>query len=139
MTLSEKGPLALVPTLTAILEPVSQAVQGWPGIIAAAHWDLYRVGEIVDGADFYVGDEELGHLHRNGELHLATSPALGQALVANNLARPLRWGGAAYRGWTEFSIRTAADATHATWLFELNYQRLRGRPEADLVAEIASR
>ena len=139
MKLSEKGPLAPAPALNAVLEPVSQAIQGWPGIISAAHWDLFRVGEVVDGTDFYVGEEELGHLHLGGEAHLATSPALGQALVAGGLARPLRWGGAAYRGWTEFSVRTAADAAHATWLFELNYQRLRGRPETELVAEITGR
>ncbi|TGE14715.1 luciferase domain-containing protein [Hymenobacter elongatus] len=139
MTLSEKGPLTPVSTLAAVFEPISLTIQRWPGITAAAHWDLYRVGELVDGADFYVGDEELGHLHLNGEAHLATSPALGAALVAGGLARPLRFGGAAYRGWTEFSVRTAADAAHATWLFELNYQRLQGRPEAELVAEIATR
>ena len=139
MKLSEKGPLAPAPTLATVLEPVSQAIQGWPGIIAAAHWDLFRVGEVVDRIDFYVGEAELGHLHHDGEAHLATSPALGQALVAGGLARPLRWGGAAYRGWTEFSVRTAADAAHATWLFGLNHQRLCGRPEAELVAEIAAR
>ena len=136
MTLEEKGPLAPVPTLSALLEPISQAIQGWPATIAAAHWDLFRVGEVVDGADFYVGEEELGHLHLNGEAHLATSPALGAALVAAGLAHPLRFGGAAYQGWTEFSIRTTADAPHATWLFELNYQRLRGRPENELIAEV---
>lgn len=96
MKLSEKGPLAPAPVLGTVLEPVSQAIQGWPGVIAAAHWDLFRVGEVVDGTDFYVGEEELGHLHHNGEAHLATSSALGQALVASGLARPLRWGGAAY-------------------------------------------
>ncbi len=139
MKLAEKGPLAPVPTLAAVLEPVSQAIQGWPGVIAAAHWDLFRVGEVVDGADFYVGEAELGHFHLDGEAHLATSPALGQALIAGGFARPLRWGGAAYKGWTEFSVRTAADAAHATWLFELNYQRLRGRPEGEVVAEVATR
>ena len=138
MKLSEKGPLAPAPTLSAVLEPVSQAMQGWLGVTAAAHWDLFRVGEVVDGIDFYVGEQELGHFHLDGEAHLATSPALGQALVAGGLARPLRWGGAAYQGWTEFSVRTAADAAHAMWLFELNYQRLGGRPEAELVAAIAS-
>jgi hypothetical protein len=139
MKLAEKGPLAPPPVLAAVLEPVSQAIQAWPGTVAAAHWDLFRVGEVIDGADFYVGEEELGHLHHNGEVHLATTPGLGQALVASGLARPLRWGGAAYQGWTEFSVRTAADAVHATWLFELNYQRLCGRPEGELVAEVASR
>ena len=86
-----------------------------------------------------MGSEELSHIHLNGEAHLATSPALGAALVAASLARPLRWGGAAYRGWTEFSIRSAADAAHATWLFELNYQRLRGRAEDELLAEVQRR
>jgi Family of unknown function (DUF5519) len=139
MKLLEKGPLAPAPTLSTVLEPVSQAMQGWSGVIAAAHWDLFRVGEVVDGIDFYVGEQELGHFHLDGEAHLATNPALGQALVAGGLARPLRWGGAAYQGWTEFSVRTAADAAHAMWLFELNYQRLRGRPETELVAAIADR
>ncbi|RSK29770.1 luciferase domain-containing protein [Hymenobacter metallilatus] len=138
MKLSEKGPLAVAQALSTLLEPVSQAVQGWAGVIAAAHWDLFRVGEVVDGIDFYVGEEELGHIHLNGEVHLATSAALGQALVAGGLARPLRWGGAAYRGWTEFSVGTTADAAHATWLLERNYQRLRGRAEAELVAEIVA-
>ena len=139
MTLEEKGPIAPVPTLSAVLEPISQAIQKWPAIVAAAHWDLFRVGEVVDGADFYVGSEELGHLHLSGEAHLATPPALGAALVAAGLARPMRYGGAAYQGWTEFSIRTAADAAHATWLFELNYQRLRGRTEDELLAEVQQR
>ncbi|WP_375434843.1 luciferase family protein [uncultured Hymenobacter sp.] len=138
MKLSDKGPLASVPTLASVLEPVSQAIQGWPGIIAAAHWDLYRVGEVVDGADFYVGEEELGHIHLSGDVHLASSPAVGQALVAGGWAQPMRFGGAQYRGWTEFRVRTAADAAHATWLFELNYQRLRGHSEAKLVAAIAA-
>ncbi len=139
MKLADKGPLAPVPTLAAVLEPISQAIQGWPGIIAAAHWDLYRVGEVVDGADFYVGEAELGHIHLSGDVHLASSPALGQTLVAGGLARPLRFGGAAYQGWTEFRVQTAADAAQAAWLFELNYQRLRGRPEAELLAAIEGR
>ncbi len=137
MTLAEKGPLAPVPALATLLEPISQTIQTWPGIVAAAHWDLFRVGEVVDGADFYVGEVELGHIHLNGEVHLATSPALGAALVAAGLARPLRWGGAAYRGWTETSVRTAADAARAQRLLELNYRRLTGEAEAALVAEVA--
>ena len=71
MKLSEKGPLAPAPVLAAQLEPLSQTIQRWPGIVAAAHWDLFRVGEVVDGIDFYVGDDELGHLHHDGEAHLA--------------------------------------------------------------------
>ena len=138
MKLTDKGPIQPAPVLAGPAQHTAAAVQAWPGIIAATHWDLFDRTR-VDGADFYVGREELGHIHLSGEAHLATSPALGAALVAAGLARPLRWGGAAYRGWTEFSIRTAADAAHATWLFELNYQRLRGRAEAELVAEVQER
>ena len=70
-------------------------------------------------------------------MHLTTSPALGQALVVRGWARPMRFGGVQYQGWTEFRVHTAAEAAHATRLFELNYQRLCGRPEAELLAEIA--
>lgn len=136
MKLSEKGPLAPAPTLEATLEPVPRVVQSWPDVIAATHWDLFQVGKVVDGIDFYVGDDELGHIHLDGEAHFATGIALAQALVSGGFARPLRWGGA---GWVEYSVRTTADAAHAAWLFELNYQRLRGQPEAELVATIAAR
>jgi hypothetical protein len=136
MKILEKGPLAPAPVLAAPLEPLSQTIQHWPGIIAAAHWDLFRVGEVVDGIDFYLGELELGHLHHDGEAHLATSPALAQALLARHLARPLRWGGPA--GWTEYSVRTPADAAHAQWLFQLNYKRLQGYPEQVLLTDIAA-
>ena len=72
-----KSPLTPAPVLAIVLEPVSQAIQGWPGVIAATHWDLLRVGEVVDGTNFYVGEEELGHLHHNGEALPTTSSALG--------------------------------------------------------------
>jgi len=136
MKLSEKGPLAPAPVLAASLEPLSQTIQHWPGIVTAAHWDLFRVGEVVDGIDFYVGELELGHLHHDGEAHLATSPTLAQALLARHLARPLRWGGPA--GWTEYSVRTPVEAAHAQWLFQLNYKRLQGYPEEALLADIAA-
>ena len=139
MTLEEKGPFRPVPVLPPLLQPVSQAIQGWSGVTAATHWDLYRVGEVVDGADFYVGPEELGHIHLNGEVHLAASPVLRHALLDLQLARPFPYGGAAYRNWVEFSIHSVADVGHATWMFHLNYQRLCGRPEAELLAEIHHR
>lgn len=136
MNFSDNWPLAPVPAMAAVLEPVSHAVQRWPGVTAAAHWDLLQIGEVVDGAGFHVGNAELGHIHLSGDLHLATSPVLGQALVAGGWARPLRFGGSAYAGWTEFRVATAADAAHATRLLEWNYRRLRGQSEAELVAEI---
>ena len=138
MTRPKTDALAPAPRMAAVLEPITEAVQQWPGTLATARRDPFQAGNVVDGTTFYVGDDEVGHLHLNGEAHVATSLALKQALVARGLAKPLRWGGAAFPGWTEFSVRTAADAAHATWLFELNYQRLRGRPETELITAIAT-
>ena len=85
---------------------------------ATAHWDLYDPSR-VDGIDFYVGEQELGHIHLDGRLHLATSPDLGAALVAERLARPFRYG----RGWVcEYVGNIGPDATVA--LFHRNYERL---------------
>ena len=69
-------------------------------------------------ADFYAGDDELGHLHLDGELHLATTIHLRHLLVAARLARPFAFGGS-YAGWVEASIQNEADADHALWLFRL--------------------
>ena len=50
------------------------------------------------------------------------------------LAPRFRWGD----GWVEVSIASAADAAHARWLFELNYDRLRGATRRDLLARVAA-
>ncbi len=138
MTLAEKGPIQTAPTLAPpILENLSLAVQSWPGVAAYVHWDLYRVGEKIDGVDFYVdGDEqELGHLHLDGDLHLPAPPALAKALLQARLATPLPFGA----GWVGWRVRTPADAAHAEWLLQLNYDWLRGTPLAALLARISAR
>ena len=122
MTLAAKGPILPVPVLDGHAETVSRTVQSWPGVIAAAHWDLYRPTQI-NAADFYVGAEECGHIHLDGEVHLATSLELRNLLVAENLARRFPY----YASWVEASVRTAAEAEHAIWLFRLNYDRIMGK------------
>lgn len=92
MTLKQKGAVRPPPVLADPFERVSQALQGWPGIVAATHWHLSRNRQ-VDGADFYVADEELGHLHLDGEVHLATTLELGVPLVEAGLARRFPYGG----------------------------------------------
>lgn len=126
MKLEEKGPIQPPPVLTGPGQQTAAAIQSWPAVIAATHWDLFNRTR-VDGADFYVGEDELGHIHLNGEVHLAATHALGVALLEQGLASPLPYG--QQRGdWVGFQIRTADDAAHATWLFQLNYDRLRGVP-----------
>ncbi|RFP64973.1 hypothetical protein D0N36_11595 [Hymenobacter lapidiphilus] len=124
MKLAAKGPLQPPPVLSGPGQQTAEIIQSWPAIIAATHWDFYHRTR-VDGADFYVGEAELGHIHLNGEVHLAATPALGLPLLKQHLASPLPYGQGP-GDWVSFMIRTAADADHATWLFRLNYDRLRG-------------
>ncbi|WP_210522069.1 luciferase domain-containing protein [Hymenobacter terricola] len=137
MKLSEKGPLLPPPVLAGPGQHTAETVQSWPGVVAATHWDLFNRTR-VDGADFYVGDAELGHIHLNGDVHLPTAPALGLALLAQGLARPFPYGGEPGE-WVTFPIRTAADAAHATWLFRLNYDCLHGIPLAELTQRLRDR
>lgn len=113
-----KGAVAPPPALEGPLGVVASAVAAWPGVTATAHWDFSRPDR-VDGIDFYVGDAELGHIHLDGSIHLATPPALGAALVAEGLGRPFRYA----KGWVEANVRELGEA-RATDLFRRNYDRL---------------
>ena len=134
MKLADKGPMAPLPVLSAYPQTVSAAIQQWKGIIAAAHWDLHNETRI-DGADFYVGNEELGHIHLDGSVHLATVKELRVPLVSHKLAEKFPYGGT-YDGWVLFNITTEADAVQAIWLFKLNYQRLTGVAMKQLINTI---
>lgn len=130
MKLSEKGRFAEPPRLPANAQTVSETLAEWPDVHARTHWLLGNEEE-VDGADFYVGEEEIGHIHLGGEAHVAVGKKLGAALVAAGRAKPFRWSDA----FVVFSIRTARDVTAALGLFELAYARRRGTPECELVAK----
>ena len=115
---AEKGAVVPAPALDGPLKTVAETVSSWPGVVATGHWDLYDSSRI-DGVDFYVGEEELGHIHLDGSVHLATNPSLGSVLVSEGLARPFPYA----RGWTcEDVRRIGADA--AISLFRRNYERL---------------
>ena len=114
-----KGPLAPPPALDGPVRAVVDAIAAWPEVEASTHWHL-RDRNRVDGIDFYVGPDELGHIHLDGSIHLATTPELGEKLVAEGLGRPFPWA----QGWTMASIgRSGVDAAVA--LFRRNYDRLR--------------
>ena len=85
-----KGPVAPAPRLDVQLQTVVDGVSGWPGIGTTVHWHLVDRTQI-DGVDFYWHAEELGHLHLDGSIHLATNPELGGALIADGLAKPFRY------------------------------------------------
>lgn len=114
-----KGPVAAPPVLTGELQAVVEAVAAWPEVEATTHWHLVDQTR-VDGVDFYVGADELGHLHLDGVIHLATTPGLQAALVGEGVGSPFRYA----RGWTQASVRRlGVDAAVA--VFRRNYDRLR--------------
>jgi hypothetical protein len=134
MTLEEKGKIAPPPIMTIYPQMVSVAIQQWKNVIAATHWDLYDNTK-VDGADFYVGKNELGHIHLDGSVHLATTNELRIPLLENNLAKKFPYGGS-YEGWVLLKITNEIDAKQAIWLFQLNYERLIGISIETLISKI---
>lgn len=119
-----KGPLAPPPTLQGELGRVAEAVGSWPAVEATTHWRFDDPGR-VDGIDFYVGNDELGHIHLDGSIHLATTPRLAAELAAEGSGRPFPW----LHGWTVANVAKLG-AAGAVALFRRNYDRLRPSDEA---------
>lgn len=90
---------------------------------------------IVDGADFYVGERELGHIHLYGEAHIAVPMAVRSALIEEGLAEPFEWS----RAFVVKSLRSARDTREAEWIFALAYDRLRAAAVEQLVERIRTR
>ena len=127
MRLESKGDIKPPPKLKGPAQSVSSEIQSWPQIIAATHWFLYDRTR-VDGADFYVGEKELGHIHLDGELHLGVTVGLRRQLIEAGLAEALPWGD----DWVQAPISNKHDARVAMWLFRLAYDRLTGTPIPEL-------
>lgn len=134
MRLSEKGRFEERPALEGPAEKVAAAVEAWDGVHARTHWELGDE-RIVDGADFYVGESELGHIHLYREAHIAVPKAVGAALIESGFAEPFEWS----RAFVVKSIDSARDAREAEWIFTLAYDRLRGAAIEALVERIRAR
>jgi Family of unknown function (DUF5519) len=134
MKLAEKGRFAPPPELPKHAQAVAEALARWPRVHARTHWLLGDETE-VDGADFYLGDDELGHLHLDGEAHIAVGAKLRAALIAGGLAKPFRWSAA----FVVFRIVNAKGAAHAKRLFQLSYDRRAGVPEQVLLGSLQTR
>ena len=118
MARADKGPVKPPPALDGPLGRVANEVAGWHGIIATAHWDLFDMSR-VDGVDFYYGEQELGHIHLDGSVHIATNPDLGRALVDQGMCRPFPY----QRGWVHEQVHRIGPSS-AVALFQRNYERL---------------
>ena len=131
MRLEDKGQILPPPVLNKYPQMVSEEIQKWSNIISATHWDLYDRTK-VDGADFYLGKKELGHIHLDGWVHLATNKELSQAILKNKLAEKFPYA----QNWVMFSIAKKQDVKKAILLFQLNYDRLNGEPIDTLISKI---
>lgn len=131
MKLADKGRYAPPPRLPVHAQAVSSALASLPHVHARTHW-LLGDETRVDGADFYVDEQELGHIHLDGEAHIAVTKPLRVALVEAGLASPFRYSPA----FVVYSITSAAHVAPARALFELAYARLRGASTAELLARI---
>jgi Family of unknown function (DUF5519) len=131
MKLADKGPIVAPPVLKGWAQQVSLELQSWPGIVSATHWLLDDPTQ-VDGADFYVGERELGHIHLDGEIHLGLTRSLCKALIDAKHAEPFRWA----EDWVQFSVKNQGSAQHGLWLFRLGYDRLNGATAGDLKRRI---
>ena len=116
---SQKGPVAPAPNLQEPLQSVIDAVSSWAGVTKTVHWHFADQSR-VDGVDFYYVDDELGHVHLDGEIHLATTQTLADVLVAEGAAMHFRY----QMGWLEEDIRRIGAAA-AVALFRRNYERLQ--------------
>lgn len=131
MKLSEKGKFAPAPRLPASAQRVADAVAAWEGVGARTHWLLGDERE-VDGADFHLGEDELGHIHLDGEAHVMLTPSLAHALIDARLGQAFEWS----RSVVVFPIESRKDVEHATWLFGVSYDRRRGASAKELLARV---
>lgn len=133
LKLPEKGRQAARPTLPRHAGRVAATLDAWPGVNPRAYWRLGDETEI-DGADFYYGQDELGHLHLDGEAHVAVGRKLREVLVEAGLAEPFPWS----REFVRHEVSSATDVKRVLFVFEIAHARRKGEPHAALEARIAA-
>jgi hypothetical protein len=126
-----KGRVAPAPRLKPAAQRVADGVSALPDVTVQAHWEIGSQTE-VNGTDFYVGEDELGHIHLDGEAHVPLGHALVGALVRAKLARPFPWS-------REFVMIDTDDAAHAIWVFGLRRAQIDGVADSELSARIRER
>src|SRR5215510_5901876 len=129
MSRKAKGRVAAPPRLDGAAQTVSKKVAMLPGVIAQAHWEIGSQSE-VNGTDFYVGEDELGHIHLDGEAHIPVGRKLADVLIRARLARRFRWS-------PEFVALDTEDVAHAAWVFGLRRAQIDGVAHAELCEHVA--
>ncbi len=132
MKLEAKGKIIPPPVLSQYPEMASQEIQKWEGIISATHWEIWNNNK-PNGADFYVGQLELGHIHLDGMVHITSTKKISQTLIKAGLAQKFPYG----ENWIQYEISNLKSGTHAIWLFKLHYNKLRGADPEILFQQIS--
>lgn len=125
---SDKGPIAPPPRLRGAAQRVADAVQRLPGVVAQAHWEIGSY-TVVNGTDFYVGEEELGHIHLDAEAHIPLGAHLADVVIKASLASRFAWS-------RDFVAVHAGDDGVALLLFSLRRDQIDGVDSATLCARI---
>ena len=131
MSRTAKGRVAPPPRLGRAAQKVADGVAELPGVTVQAHWEIGSQTD-VNGTDFYVGQEELGHIHLDGEAHVPVGRALADALISAKLAQRFPWS-------RDFVVVDTDDAAHALWVFGLRRAQIDGVTASELRAQINDR
>jgi hypothetical protein len=109
------------------LKTVQEDVSRWPQVTVYDH----RFG----GAEFRLGDAEVGHLHPGGVVDIPFPRSIRDALLARGLAEEHRW--VPNSGWLTFRVRSEKDLRHALWLMRLSYVRYKLKDAAEPASFLA--
>jgi Family of unknown function (DUF5519) len=131
MSRQAKGRIAPAPILAGNAQQTAEQVTALEGVSAQAHWEIGSQQD-VNGTDFYVGAEELGHIHLDGEAHVPVGAHIVDALVKAKLASRFRWS-------AQFAVVDAHDVDAALWLFRLRHAQIAGAQTAEVLRQIGQR
>ena len=93
----------------------------WKNIISATHWEIWNNNK-PNGADFYVDELELWHIHLDDMLHIPSTKEIASTLIKMGFAQKFPYA----ENWIQYKIANEQSANHAIWLFKLHYDKLRG-------------
>ena len=130
MSRTAKGRVAPPPELPPDAQRVADRVARLPGVVAQAHWEIGSQTEI-NGTDFYVDEQELGHIHLDGEAHIPVGDDLARVVITRGLARRFRWSDA-------FIVVDTSNHERAVQLFDLRLAQIGGLDAGGLRDRVAA-
>ena len=133
MKLRNPGPIRPAPDLHGQAATIAEAVERMVGVTAHTHW-MRGDSKTVDGAEYHLGDLELGHVHLDGSVHLPMGP-LAASVVDASLAAYPPWS----KTWVSLAAQANGSASKAIWLFELAHAQASGLSHHNLLDRIRTR